>query len=222
MIVLGDNGVNYYGYYKDRRKKKQLEKLPITFIMIRGNHDSRPDKRIYKEVEFNTEMYSGTFLVEEEFPSLLFTKEFGWYTVGGKKIFVIGGAYSVDKWYRLSQYAMGYHQYKWFPNEQLSLQEMDDAMAELAFGWPAGEDVTILSHTCPIFYKPYDKLMPGVNQEEVDESMENWLNTVYDFVEETAALHNTQWDWYCGHWHIDRRIDTFRFMYDDYLSLTKI
>lgn len=220
MIVLGDNGMNYYGYYQDRKKKKKIEKLPITFIMIRGNHDARPDKRYYKEVKVENKLYAGTFFVEDEFPSLLFTKEFGWYSFGGAKAFVIGGAYSVDKWYRLDQYAMGYHQYKWFPNEQLSKEEMKAAMDELVFGWPTGESVIILSHTCPMFYKPYDKLLPGINQDEVDETMEKWLDTVHDFIEEKATSDRSVWEWYCGHWHIDRRIDTFRFMYDDYLILT--
>ena len=222
MIVLGDNGVNYYGLLKDRRKKKQLSKLPITFIMIRGNHDRRPYRNVYQEKEITADQYSGTFLVEEEHPSLLFTKEFGWYAFGGVKTFVIGGAYSVDKWYRLEQYELGYHQYKWFPNEQLSKIEMDEAMDELTFGWPENENVCIMSHTCPMFYKPYDKLIPGIDQSGVDESMEKWLDTVHDFVEEKCSANQTKWEWYCGHWHIDRRIDTFRFMYDDYLSLTKI
>lgn len=218
MIVLGDNGINYYGLLKDRRKKKSLSKLPITFIMIRGNHDRRPYSDVYQERELSTELFSGIFLVEDEFPSLLFTKEFGWYTINGQKTFVIGGAYSVDKWYRLEQYELGYHQYKWFPNEQLSQEEMTEAMDNLTFDWPVGEDVVILSHTCPMFYKPYDKLLPGINQEEVDESMERWLNDVHSFVEEVSAEWGTQWHWYCGHWHIDRRIDHFRFMYDDYLQ----
>lgn len=219
MIVLGDNGVNYYGIRKDRRRKKSLSKLPITFVMIRGNHDARPYKNLYHEIEYNNEAISGTFLVEDEFPSILFTKEFGWYQFGGKDTFVIGGAYSVDKWYRLEQYELGYHQYKWFPNEQLSQDEMTQAMDALTFGWPDGKDVMIMSHTCPMFYKPYDKLLPGINQDTVDETMEKWMDTVHGFVEEQTAYHQSKWEWFCGHWHIDRRIVQFRFMYDDYLCL---
>ena len=79
-----------------------------------------------------------------------------------------------------------------------------------------------MSHTCPMFYKPYDKLIPGIDQSGVDESMEKWLDTVHDLIEEKCSGNQTKWEWYCGHWHIDRRIDTFRFMYDDYLRLTKI
>ena len=47
MIVLGDNGVNYWGGKRDKALKKKLEALPITFMMIRGNHDQRPSKKIY-------------------------------------------------------------------------------------------------------------------------------------------------------------------------------
>ena len=221
MIVLGDHGLNYYGPKKDLKRKQKIEDLPITFVMVRGNHDYRAEAPAYHEVEINTDILSGTFLVEDQFPSLLFTKEFGWYKIGGKKTFVINGAYSVDKWYRLEQYHLGFHQYKWFHNEQLSQDEMISALDELTFNWPSGDDVIILSHTCPMFYKPYDKLLPGINQDEVDETMERWLNTVLDFVQEASETNSTKWEWYCGHWHIDRRIDQFRFMYDDYLQFSQ-
>lgn len=221
MVVLGDHGMNYYGIKKDRRRKKALSALPMTFIMLRGNHDCRPDPQAYKEVELDTELYSGIFYVEEEFPNLLFTKEFGWYTINGVKTFVICGAYSVDKYYRLEQYHLGFHQYKWFHDEQLSQEEMHSAMDELTFNWPAHDNVAILSHTCPMFYKPYDKLLSNVDQGTVDEATEKWLDTVLDFVQEMSDAYYTRWEWYCGHWHIDRRIDTFRFMYDDYLQYPK-
>lgn len=65
MIILGDNGVNYYGGRNDRRTKRYLESLPIKFMMIRGNHDRRPlDTGLYEEKQIHTKEYAGTFLVE--------------------------------------------------------------------------------------------------------------------------------------------------------------
>ena len=39
------------------------------------------------------------------------------YDIDDKKVMVIGGAYSVDKWYRLKM------NYKWFEDEQISEEE---------------------------------------------------------------------------------------------------
>lgn len=118
LIVLGDNGVNYYGENKDKRIKKYLESLPITFAMIRGNHDQRPSKKLYHEKWVEEPEYSGVFLVEDEYPDLLFCRDGAFYRFGGKNAFVIGGAYSVDKWFRLDMQAMGQRQFRWFYDEQ--------------------------------------------------------------------------------------------------------
>ena len=42
MIVLGDAGINFHGGFLDRLKKQELERYPITFFCIHGNHEKRP------------------------------------------------------------------------------------------------------------------------------------------------------------------------------------
>ena len=49
---------------------------------------------------------------EEKYPNLLFAKDGEIYDFDGKKAVVIGGAYSVDKYYRLRNYM------PWFESEQ--------------------------------------------------------------------------------------------------------
>lgn len=44
----------------------------------------------------------GTVLYEEEYPDILFAVDGEVYQIGDKKAMVIGGAYSVDKEYRIS------------------------------------------------------------------------------------------------------------------------
>lgn len=52
--------------------------------------------------------------MEDAFPNLLFAKDRAVYDLDEQKEIVIGGAYSVDKWYRLQC------DWNWFPDEQPS------------------------------------------------------------------------------------------------------
>ena len=53
----------------------------------------------YKLQEWN----GGKVWVEEAYPNILFAKDGEIYDIAGMKTIVIGGAYSVDKFYRLSR-----------------------------------------------------------------------------------------------------------------------
>lgn len=124
-----------------------------------------------------------------------------------KTAFVIGGAYSADKHYRLDMYDQGYHQYRWFRDEQLTAEEMKMAEADMM---SAPVDL-ILSHTCPFRYIPRDMFLSSIDQSTVDDTMEHWLDEVFD-----AVPHDK---WFCGHWHTDRIIDKMHFMYTSLMSL---
>ena len=109
---------------------------------------------------------------------------------------VIGGAYSVDKFYRLNR---GIH---WFPDEQPSPETKDCVESVLVdSGWQV--DV-VLSHTCPAKYIPTEAFLPGIDQSTVDNSTEKWL----DDIENTLKCRH----WLCGHWHNDKRIDKMHFL----------
>jgi len=86
-----------------------LEQLPITLFCIHGNHEERPyEIDTYEEMEW----HGGMVYVEEEYPSLLFARDGEVYDFEGKKAIAIGGAYSVDKHYRLRnglQWIMCFH-----------------------------------------------------------------------------------------------------------------
>ncbi len=98
LIALGDTGINYYLNKYDIENKKILNNLNIKIFSIRGNHEERPENiNTYKEVE----MFGGKVFIEEEYPNLIFAKDGEIYNIDNKSILVIGGAYSVDKEYRL-------------------------------------------------------------------------------------------------------------------------
>lgn len=213
LIVLGDNGVNYWGPHKDKKLKNYLSSLPITFFMIKGNHDQRPSLKSYHIApERPHPLVKGDLLVEDEWPSLLFAPMYGLYFFRAKpnvwtKAFVLGGAYSADKYYRLEMQALGHTGYRWFNDEQMTSWEMKESLTMMN---NCLHDI-ILSHTCPFKYIPRDMFLSQIDQSTVDDTMEHWM----DEVEESVSYEK----WYCGHWHTDRAIDKMRFMYHDIILL---
>ena len=192
LIILGDAGINYCLNEEDNRFKEYLKKYNVKMFCIRGNHEERPENiRTYKEIN----MFGGKVYVEDNYPYLIFSKDGEEYTIDGKKILVIGGAYSVDKEYRIM------HGHKWFKDEQLTKEEMNIILEKVK-----GKHFDIvLTHTCPYKYEPREVFMQGLNQSKVDKSMEHFL----DEIEENITYNK----WYCGHYHTEKIIDKLEFMF---------
>ena len=196
IIVLGDVCMNYYGNkHGDRDRKKKLNNHGIPILCIHGNHEMRPETLVtYHE----TEWHGGAAYIEDEFPNLIFAKDGEVYYLEGIKAIAIGGAYSVDKQYRLRSGL------QWFPDEQPSDEIKTHVEGKLErLGW--GIDV-VLSHTCPYKYRPTEAFLNGINQLTVDNSTELWLCALEDKLDYKA--------WYCGHWHIEKRIDKMHFLFE--------
>lgn len=196
MIILGDAGFNICRDEREEVNKKFVNSFPFTTFCIHGNHEMRPyDIDTYKTKQYR----GGTVWYEEEYPKILFAKDGEVYDFDGLKCMVIGGAYSVDKSFRIM------YRLPWFENEQPSDEIKAYVMAQLE---KYGNKIDIiLSHTCPYKYEPKEVFIKGVNQLMVDKSTEKWL----DEIEE-----NTEYcKWYCGHYHTVKKIDRMQFMYED-------
>ena len=200
LIILGDVGLNFYGDDRDKQKKEFVSKLPITFFCIHGNHEMRPtDVPNYMTKEF----CGGMVWFEEEYPNILFAKDGEIYKFGDDRCIVIGGAYSIDKWYRLER------GWNWFENEQ-----PDDEIKAYVEKQLADNDNKIdvvFSHTCPLKYEPTEVFLSFIDQGNVDKSTEIWLDTIEE--------KNDYKKWYCGHYHISKIIDKMQFMFEDIKEL---
>ena len=200
IVILGDAGWNYYIGKRDFLTKTALLHMGPTIFSIHGNHEERPSNlSFYHEQEW----HGGIVYVEDEFPNILFAKDGEVYDLDGHSAIAIGGAYSVDKYYRLL------HGYKWFPNEQpddIIKAKVEEKLESLHW------DIDlVLSHTCPQKFVPAEAFLPFVDQSTVDRSTEEWLDTIEDRL--------TYRHWLCGHWHIDKVIGKFRFIMDDFTYL---
>lgn len=100
FVILGDAGLNYYNDRRDRKKKDQLAQVPITFFCLHGNHEMRPSEELGYEV---AEYHGGKVWMQPAYPNILFAIDGEVYDFNGNSCIVIGGAYSVDKYYRLAR-----------------------------------------------------------------------------------------------------------------------
>lgn len=201
LILLGDVGANYYGNKRDKRVKEALNSINPTVFCIHGNHEARPSSvEGYELIDWN----GGKVWVQPEYPSVLFARDGDIYTIGKYRYLVIGGAYSVDKFYRLQ---CGYN---WWEDEQPSpviKAYVEKQISENQF------DV-VLSHTCPFKYEPVEAFLPMIEQDTVDDSTEKWLDSIEERISYKA--------WFCGHWHINKRIDKMHFLYNDIENVDNI
>lgn len=200
VILLGDAGLNYFDDVRDTLRKQLVNSLPFTTFCIHGNHEMRPsDIATYREVPF----CGGTAWQEDKYPHLVFAKDGEIYEIGGYSCIAIGGAYSVDKTYRLARGI------RWFENEQPD--SATKAFVEQQLAGRGNQIDIVLSHTCPRRYLPIEAFKQGVDQSTVDQTTELWL----DQIEQTTAYKK----WYCGHFHIDRCEGQLRFMYENICML---
>ena len=203
MIVLGDFGINFYLNKTDYKKKKELcTNYPhITFYCVRGNHEARPQD-IPGMIKQSDEKVHGVVYLEPEFPNIRYFLDYGFYHIGGYTCYVIGGAYSVDKYWRLERAMMTEENNNpkkscWFANEQLTKEEMSKANEQLYMFKDMGKHIHfILSHTCPYDWEPRDMFLGSIDQSTVDDSMELWMNQIKD------DIHCDVWCF--GHFHADR------------------
>ena len=200
LIILGDTGINYFGKIDDTQFKHQLNKLPITFLCIHGNHEMRPESLPeYKEVEWN----EGIVYMEPKYPFLFFAKDGEVYNLDGTRCIAIGGAYSIDKFHRLM------YGREWWPDEQPSEEIMQRVEKKLdSLDWTI--DV-VLSHTAPLKHQPHEVSLKFYDGYVIDKSTEEWLDTIEDRL--------TYKKWYCGHFHTYKIVDKMHFQYKGIIEL---
>lgn len=183
IIILGDAGFNIDNSIQDAQIKNKITKTYNFYIYcVRGNHELRPED-LDMIVEYDSNV-GGYILYQKRWPTIRYFQDYAEYTIDGYKTLVLGGAYSVDKKWRLQNCSF------WNPTEQLSEAEMKEAYR--VFGNKKYD--LILSHTCPYQYMPEDLFLGFINQNEVDKSMERWMN---NFIGHTNV-------WLYGHYHADR------------------
>lgn len=185
MIILGDAGINYYLNKTDLKHKRQISAYGIAIYCVRGNHEERP-QNINNMIYCYDEEVHGSVAYEIGFPLIRYLLDGQTYNINGYRVLVIGGAYSIDKYYRLQ------NGWQWFPDEQLTQVEMERITQNVQ-----GQEFDfVFTHTCPLAWEPVDLFLRGIDQSLVEKDMEIWLNELKEKI---------QWNVWCfGHYHADR------------------
>lgn len=199
LCILGDAGINYYLNKKDYMLKQVLQDMPITFFCIHGNHEERP----FNISTYITKKWNGGIVYyEEEFPNILFAKDGEIYNINGKSVLVIGGAYSVDKEYRILK------GWSWFKDEQPSKEIVK--YIEKQITKQRHFDI-VLTHTCPIKTEPRHMFLPFIDQSKVDKTTELLLQRIADWI--------TFDNWYFGHFHGHWDNGKYHMLFEDYVEV---
>lgn len=187
IVLLGDVGINYFNNHMDQEGKVLLQDSNRTYFCIHGNHERRPAtiKSYHEDI-----WHGGAVYLEDKYSNLVFAQDGEVYDLEGLQAIVLGGAYSVDKWYRL---ACGWY---WFVDEQIPKQQRKDILEKVK---QLNKVDLVLSHTCPFQWQPTDLFLSQVDQSTVDNSMEHWLTEVEKNL-------NYRY-WLFGHFHDDRKIN---------------
>lgn len=204
IIILGDAGINYYFSEWENSNKKRLNKLGYKIYCVRGNHEERPENIPSMEKWYDNEVEWYVWR-EEKYPNIRYLWDGAIYKFGVYTGFILGGAYSVDKDWRIQTGKC------WFPSEQLTSVEMNEIEVHL----PAVKCDFVFSHTCPLSWQPRDLFLSMVDQSKVDNTMEKWLEEIKN---------KFSWKfWLFGHYHDDRlvrpRVEMF---FNDYEYLDNI
>ena len=189
VIILGDAGLNFYLNKTDIKEKKRVEEYGMYVYCVRGNHEERPQNLGY---ELRYDKHVDGEVYQDPYCHLLrYFQDGGIYTINGYRVLTIGGAYSVDKYWRL-QNAKSATWSGWFEDEQLYNDEKNAILNKVR-----GQSFDfVLTHTAPISWEPNDLFLPMIDQSNVDKGMEFWLEEV---------KRNINYNKWCfAHFHADR------------------
>lgn len=210
VIILGDAGFNFWLNKTDNKEKRKASEYGYYIYCVRGNHEERPENLKYERAWDDN--VQGEVYYDPICNLIRYFVDGEAYNINGHRTLVIGGAYSVDKYYRLQRAAAAGQSFSgWFEDELLTPQEMN-AIAYRVFE----EDFDfVLTHTCPLSWEPRDLFLGFIDQSTVDKTMELWLDEVRQSID---------WKVWCfGHFHRDRierpRVEQF---YTDYEDMEKV
>ena len=191
IIIAGDFGAVWHGDSEQQYWLNWLDEKPFTTLFCDGNHENH-----FLLNSYPVETWNGgkVHKVGESVYHLMRGQVF---TIDGRTIFAMGGAYSIDKAYRKPFV-------EWWPQEMPSYAECAEALLNLEDH--VNKVDIIVTHTAPLsiirqFYEPED---------------EKPFNEFLDKIKDTVDFKK----WYFGHIHGDIEIDErFRLLYNDIIQI---
>lgn len=187
VIVCGDWG-GVWGDGTDRYVQKWWKDKPYTLLFVDGNHEN-----FEKLNEFPTEIWNGGRIhrIAENIIHLMRGQVF---EIDGIKFYVMGGAASIDKQWRIPYIS-------WWPEEIPSMSEEAEGFRNLEKN---GNSVdVILTHDGPA------SVVRMMMEEFGKEFCSDGLSRGFDNLAEAIKFKH----WFFGHYHIDKTISKYTCCY---------
>ena len=180
LLIGGDFGMIFLDNLDERLFLDYLAQKPYTICFCDGNHENFPALYSYPKETWNG---GRIHRIRHNVIHLMRGQVF---TIDGKKIFTMGGAYSRDKYMRFEGLS-------WWKEELPNKYEYDEAIANLREN--NYEVDYILTHTAP------RKIIYAMHKTPDSHDME--LTGFFDWIYFDVKYKK----WFFGHWHLDEQID---------------
>lgn len=179
LIICGDFGYISDDSYKERQFLRFLAEKPYQILFIDGNHENFTLINEYPVEEWNGGKVHVIRRNRDGVPKIIHLMRGQVFTIEGKKIFTMGGAYSIDKYMRTPYRS-------WWPEEMPTDEEMKEAISNLEKH--KNEVDYIITHTAP------EQTMCIFHSIDTHEKP---LNNFLEWVRENVKYRH----WYMGHLH---------------------
>ena len=214
LIVLGDWGGLWYNDYRKnypllKKWCKWQEEKNFKLLVILGNHENYRVINSLPKIEIkdeNNHIKAKLLKVINPFKKTIKCEililENGFQLIDGKRVFVVRGAASIDKEYRVENI-------DWWKEEELSEKEKEEIIRELERN---NKYDYILTHTAPAFV--VEKMIKelNVNPKKLD-LVSLFLEEIYD-----KYLKDNFKFWLFGHFHINWQYENFICLYNKIIS----
>ena len=179
LIILGDWGAIWYNNSRDKKLIDYWDTKPYLVCFIDGNHDHHSAIATYDIIDF----FGGR--AHQITPNILHLMRGEVYNIQGKSIFTMGGATSIDKFWRTEGK-------DWWEEELPSMNEYENAHYNLEkYGYKIDY---ILSHCTDTH------TMAAINRHFESDHLNRFLFTLKSVFKLKYKHH------YFGHYHIDSKI----------------
>lgn len=178
LIICGDFGLVWDGSSSERWWRKWLSSKNFTTLWIDGNHENFDALR---EIPLQ-DKFGGK--VREIAPSIYHLERGQVLTIDDKKFFVMGGARSHDREYRVEHVS-------WWPQEIPTIAEMERGIQALVDnGWSVDY---VLTHCAP---------------RSIQSTIADWYENdpLVSYLERVRVELQFK-RWFFGHYHIDRQFN---------------
>lgn len=198
LLICGDFGYIWSGNVGEKAYLDKVEEYAdFDILFVDGNHEN-----FDKIQSYPVEIWNGG-KVHRIRKNIFHLMRGEIYIINGKKLFVFGGGYSIDKEWRLQNERYGGSKC-WWEQEFPTQQEIDNALTNLEKNdWKVDY---IFTHSAPT------NVLPLISEFFISGAKANVdiVNSTLETIRQLTEFEH----WYFGHYHGNKNFDNFSLLYE--------